>query len=116
MPTTFTIDHDRQWTDSEVAAVIARGTATTNVMDVAGADAQGLPGVEMAQYQTDTDDLETKDTALKAKLAEIQALLHDLDDAAEALHEKNKKALPMLHGLLDGSPNEQLLDQIPKGP
>ena len=69
-----------------------------------------------SHYQTDTDDLETKDAALKAKLAEIQALLHDLDDAAEALHEKNKKALTMLHGLLDGSPNEQLLDQIPKGP
>ena len=116
MPSSFTVETDRKWTDADVNTIIARATGTINVMEVVGADAQGLPGVEMAQYQIDTDALEAENAALKAKLQEIDDLLHSLNDKSDALHGKNKKSLPMLHGMLDGTPNESLLDQIAKGP
>ena len=55
MSTRIEVEYDRANTDADVQAIIARATATINVMQQLGVAFQTLPGYAMVAYQTETD-------------------------------------------------------------
>ncbi len=112
MATRIEIEYDRQFANAEMQAIIARATATINVLQQLGAAYQSLPGMAMAGYQTETDALESDATALNALVDQIRPLLISIDAKARPLDEKNKAALKTLSGLLTTDADRALLDQI----
>lgn len=112
MATRIEIEYDRQFINSEVQGIVARATVTLNVLQQLGVAYQGLPGMAMAGYQTETDALETDGTALQALVDQIRPLLIAIDAKARPLDEKNKAALRTLSGLLQTDADRALLDQI----
>ena len=112
MATRIEIEYDRQFTDSQVQAIAARGTNTIDVMDQLGAAYQGLPGIAMAPYQTEVDSLQADLVSLQALQDQIRPLLISIDAKAPPLDEKNKAALRTLDGLLRTDADRALLAQI----
>ena len=120
MATRIEIQYDRDFTDSEAAAIVARATVTTDVLDQLGAAYQGLPDMAMPAYVTETNSLTGDMTALNALIDQIRPLIISIDNKARPLDEKNKRALHTLRGLLRNDADIALLDQItgpqPQGP
>lgn len=112
MATRIEIEYDRQFINSEVQALVARGNTTVSVLQQLGVAYQGLPGMEMAGYQTETDSLEADVSALHVLVNQIRLLLIAIDQKAQPLDEKNKRALGTLRGLLQTGADQALLDQI----
>jgi hypothetical protein len=112
MATRIEIEYDRQFINSAVQEIIARAAASINVLQQLGATYQSLPGLAMAQYQTDADALEADLTALTALVDQVRPLLIAIDAKAGPLFEKNKKLLQTLRGLLQTDADLALLDQI----
>lgn len=108
----ITVPHDRQFTDAQSADIIARATATLNVMQQLGATYQSLPGYAMADYQTDTDALEADVAAVHALAEQIRTKLISIDAKSGPLKTKNEGGLAALRCLLRGKTEEALLDQI----
>ena len=120
MATRIEIEYNRIFTDSEAAAISARATVTTDVLEQLGPAYQNLPDIAMAAYVTETNALQADMTALNALIDQIRPLLSSIDLKARLLDEKNKRALPTLRGLLRNDADISLLDQItgpqPQGP
>ena len=57
MATRIEIEYDRQFTDAEVQAILARSSATLNVLQQLGVTYQTLPGFALAAYQVEADAL-----------------------------------------------------------
>jgi len=112
MATRIEIEYDRVFTDSQVQAIAARGTNTTDVMDQLGPAYQGLPGIAMVAYQAETDALQADLVSLQALQDQIRPLLSSIDQKARPLDEKNKAALRTLDGLLRTDADRALLAQI----
>ncbi len=112
MATGIEIEYDRVFTDSQVQAISARGTNTTDVMDQLGPAYQGLPGIAMVAYQAETDALQADLVSLQALQDQIRPLLILIDAKARPLDEKNKSALRTLDGLLRTDADRALLAQI----
>jgi len=112
MATRIEIQYDRVFTDSQVQAITARGTNTTDVMDQLGPAYQGLPGIAMVAYQAETDSLQADVISLQALQDQIRPLLILIDQKAGPLDEKNKAALRTLDGLLRTDADCALLAQI----
>lgn len=112
MSTRIEVEYDREHTDADVQAIIARATATINVMQQLGVTFQTLPGYAMAAYQTETDALEADVTALNALVTQIRPYLISIDAKAEPLDVKNKGVLRTLSGLLQTDAQKALLAQI----
>ncbi len=112
MSTRIEIPYNRQHTDSDIEADVARGTATVNVMQQLGVAYQTLPGYAMAAYETEVNALETDATAVNVKLNEIRVLLIAMDAKSRPLHDKNIGALKTLSGLLTTDAQQALLAQI----
>ena len=55
MSTRIEVEYDRAFTDADVQAIIARATATVNVMQQLGTAFQSLPGYVMTAYETETN-------------------------------------------------------------
>jgi len=108
----LTIPYERTLTDADLAEVIARATATINVMQQLGAAYQSLPGYAMAGYETETNATEADLTALQALADSAAVLMTSLDTKGAPLKIKNEGALAALRGLLKGKAEEALLDQI----
>ena len=100
MSTRIEIPYDRQYTDSDVEALVARGTATVNVLQQLGVAYQTLPGYAMAGYETEVNALEADATAVNGLLNQIRVLLVAMDAKCGPLHDKNTGALKALDGLL----------------
>jgi hypothetical protein len=73
---------------------------------------QTLPGYAMAAYQTETDALEQKVSALNALVTQLRPLLVDIDALSQPLDVKNKGVLWALSGLLQTDAQRALLAQI----
>ena len=120
MATRIELEYDRDFTDSDAAAIVARATLTTDVMEQLGPAYQGLPDIAMPAYVTETNSLQSDMTALNALLDQITPLLISIDQKARPLDAKNKRALPTLRGLLRNDADLALLAQItgpqPQGP
>ena len=120
MATRIELEYDRDFTDSEAAAVVARATLTTNVMVELGPAYQSLPDIAMAAYVAETNSLTSDITAVNALLDQLTPLFTSIDQKARLLDAKNKRALPALRGLLRNDADISLLDQItgpqPQGP
>lgn len=112
MSTRIEVEYDRVNTDADVQATIARATATINVMQQLGVTFQSLPGYAMAAYQTETDALEQKVSALNALVTQLRPLLVDIDALSQPLDVKNKGVLRTLSGLLQTDAQNALLAQI----
>lgn len=112
MATRIDINYDRLFINSVVQELIARATATINVLQQLGVAYQSLPGMAMAGYQTETDALEADLAALSDLMDQIRVLLIAIDAKSGPLDEKNKRALHTLRGLLQNSADVVLLDQI----
>lgn len=112
MSTRIEVEYDREFTDADVQAIIARATATINVMQQLGVTFQTLPGYAMAAYQTETDALEQKVSALNALVTQLRPLLVDIDALSQPLDVKNKGVLKTLSGLLQTDAQKALLAQI----
>ena len=112
MSTRIEVEYDRENTDSDVQAIIARATATINVMQQLGVAFQTLPGYAMAAYQTETDALEADVTALNALVTQLRPLLIAIDAKSQPLDVKNKGVLRTLSGLLQTDAQKALLAQI----
>lgn len=112
MSTRIEVEYDRQHTNADIQEIVARATVSVNVLQQLGVAYQSLPGIGMAQYQTDVDAVEADLTALTALINQILPLLVTLDAKAGPLSEKNKKLLKSLSGLLQTSAEKTLLDQI----
>ncbi|MBC7819509.1 MAG: hypothetical protein IAG10_21720, partial [Planctomycetaceae bacterium] len=110
--TRIEIEYDRQYTTADLQEIVARATVTVNVLQQLGAAYQSLPGIGMASYQADVDEIEGIMAAVNALINQILALLISLDAKAGPLSDKNKKALKALTGLLQTSAERALLDQI----
>jgi hypothetical protein len=112
MSTRIEVEYDRENTDADVQAIIARATATINVMQQLGVAYQTLPGYAMAAYQTETDALEADVSALNALVTQLRPLLIAIDAKAGPLDIKNKGVLKTLSGLLQTDAQKALLAQI----
>jgi len=112
MSTRIEIPYDRQCTDSDIEADIARGTATVNVMQQLGVAYQTLPGYAMVAYENEVNALEADAAAINVKLNEIRVLLIAQDAKCPPLHDKNIGALKALSGLLTTDAQQALLAQI----
>ena len=112
MSTRIEVEYDREFTDADVQALIARATATINVMQQLGVAFQTLPGYGMAAYQTETDALEADVTALNALVTQLRPLLIAIDAKSQPLDVKNKGVLRTLSGLLQTDAQKALLAQI----
>lgn len=112
MSTRIEVEYDRENTDADVQAIIARATATINVMQQLGVAFQTLPGYAMAAYQTETDALEADVTALNALVTQLRPLLIAIDAKSQPLDVKNKGVLRTLSGLLQTDAQKALLAQI----
>ncbi len=116
MATTIKINYDRKFIDSRVQQIIQRAAATINVLQQLGINFQSLPGYAMADLQAQADALEAKLAELIALVNQIEPILRAIDEMAEPLDDKNKGALSMLQGLLQTDAQKDLLDQIPRVP
>jgi hypothetical protein len=112
MSTRIEIEYDRQFTDAEVQAIVARANVTISVLEQLGATYQNLPGLALAAYETETGALEADQSALNALVDQIRPLLIAIDGKARPLDEKNKAALRTLSGLLQTDADRALLAQI----
>lgn len=112
MSTRIEVEYDRENTDADVQAIIARATATINVMQQLGVAFQNLPGYAMAAYQTETDALEADVAALNALVTQLRPLLIAIDAKSPPLDVKNKGVLRTLSGLLQTDAQKALLAQI----
>jgi 16S rRNA G527 N7-methylase RsmG len=112
MSTRIEVEYDRENTDADVQAIIARSTATINVMQQLGVPFQNLPGYAMAAYQTETDALEAVVAQLNGLITQIRPLLIQVDALSSPLNVKNKGALKTLSGLLQTDAQHALLAQI----
>ncbi len=112
MSTRIEVEYDREFTDADVQAIIARATATINVMQQLGVAYQTLPGYAMAAYQTETDALEADVSALNALVTQLRPLLITIDAKVQPLDVKNKGVLKTLSGLLQTDAQKALLAQI----
>ena len=112
MSTRIEIPYDRQFTDSDVEADVARGTATVNVLQQLGVAYQTLPGYGMTAYDDEVNALGAKATAVNGLLNQIRVLLVDMDALCGPLHDKNVGALKALDGLLRTNAQRGLLAQI----
>lgn len=112
MSTRIEIPYDRQYTDADVEALVARGTATVNVMQQLGTAYQTLPGYAMTTYATEVDSLEADAAAINVHLNAIRTLLVAIDSKCGPLHDKNIGALKALSGLLTTDAQQALLAQI----
>ena len=112
MSTRIEIPYDRQFTDSDIEALVARGTATVNVMAQLGVAYQALPGYAMAAYETEVNALEADASAINGHLNAIRVLLIAQDAKGGPLHDKNIGALKVLSGLLSTDAQQALLAQI----
>ena len=112
MATRIEIEYDRQYTDAEVQAILARAAASLNVLQQLGTAYQGLPGLEMASYQAEADSMEADEAAINALVDQIRPKLIALDAKARPLDEKNKGLLRTLDGLLKTAAQRALLPQI----
>ena len=112
MSTRIEVEYDRENTDADVQAIIARATATINVMQQLGVAFQSLPGYAMAAYQTETDALEADVAALNALITQIRPHLISIDAKSQPLDVKNKGVLRTLSGLLQTDAQKALLAQI----
>ena len=112
MSTRIEIPYDRKYADAEVEALVARGTATVNVMQQLGVAYQTLPGYAMADYETQVNSLESDATAINTHLNAIRTLLVSIDTKCGPLHDKNIGALKALSGLLTTDAQQALLAQI----
>lgn len=112
MSTRIEVEYDRENTDADVQAIIARATATINVMQQLGVAFQSLPGYAMTAYQTETDALEADVTALNALVTQIRPYLISIDAKSQPLDVKNKGVLRTLSGLLQTDAQKVLLAQI----
>lgn len=112
MSTRIDIPYDRQFTDSDVEAEVARGTATVNVLEQLGVSYQTLPHYAMAAYAAEVDALEADMADSNGLLNQIRVLLLEVDAKCGPLHEKNIGALRALDGLLKTDAQRGLLTQI----
>lgn len=112
MSTRIEVEYDREFTDADVQALIARSTATINVMQQLGVAFQTLPGYAMAAYEAETNALEQKVAALNALVSQLRPLLIDIDALSQPLDVKNKGSLKTLSGLLQTDAQHALLAQI----
>ena len=112
MATRIDIDYTRRFQNAEVQAIVSRGNSTTDVMVQLGAGYQSLPDMVLGGYQTEVTALASKLTQLNALVDQIRPLLVDIDDLADPLDEKNKRALGTLRNLLRNDADLSLLDQI----
>jgi len=112
MATRIDIDYTRRFQNAEVQEIVSRGNSTTDVLVELGAGYQSLPDMVMTTYQTEVAALASKLTQLNALVDQIRPLLVDIDDLAEPLDEKNKRALGTLRNLLRNDADIALLDQI----
>ena len=112
MATRIDIDYTRRFQNAEVQAIVSRGNSTTDVMVQLGAGYQSLPDMVLAGYQTEVTALASKLKQLNALVDQIRPLLVDIDDLAEPLDDKNKRALGTLRNLLRNDADASLLDQI----
>lgn len=112
MSTRIEVEYDREFTDADVQAIIARATATVNVMQQLGTAFQSLPGYVMTAYETETNSLEAVLGQLNVLVDQIPPLLVQLDAKAGPLDTKNKGALKTLSGLLQTDAQRSLLAQI----
>lgn len=112
MSTRIEVEYDRDNTDAEVQATIARATATINVMQQLGVPFQSLPGYAMTAYQTETDALEADVASLNALVTQLRPLLIAIDAKSQPLDVKNKGVLRTLSGLLQTDAQKALLAQI----
>lgn len=112
MSTRIEIPYDRQSTDADVVAHVARGTATVNVLQQLGVAYQTLPGYAMTQYETEVNALEADAAAVNGLLNQIRTLLIAIDAKCGPLHDKNVGALKALDGLLKTNAQRTLLAQI----
>ena len=112
MSTRIEISYDRQFTDADVEAEVARGTATVNVLQQLGVDYQTLPHYAMAAYAAQVNALEADVAAINVHLNDIRVLLIAIDAKCGPLHEKNIGALQALNGLLQTDAQRALLTQI----
>ena len=112
MSTRIEVPYDRQFTDSDVEALVARGTATVNVMAQLGAAYQTLPGYAMAGYESEVNALEADAAAINVHLNAIRTLLVGMDAKCGPLHDKNIGSLRALSGLLSTDAQQALLTQI----
>ena len=112
MSTRIELEYDRQYTNADIQEIVARATVSVNVLQQLGAAYQSLPGIGMAQYQTNVDAVEADLTALTSLINQILPLLVSLDAKAGPLSDMNKKVLRTLSGLLQTSAEKALLDQI----
>ncbi len=112
MATRIEVPYDRQHTDAEAQAIVARADTTLSVMGQLGAAYQGLPGMAMAGYQAESESLKGDLTALNVLIDQIRPLLISIDAKVQPLDEKNKRALQTLRGLLRDDADVILLDRI----
>jgi hypothetical protein len=112
MATRIEMTYDRQFTDADISAIVARATVTINVLQQLEAEYQSLPGYAMPGYQTETDALEKDVQALRGHIDAILPLLRSIDAKAGPLDAKNKNLLRTLRGLLTGKPQLSFLEQI----
>lgn len=112
MATRIEIEYDRQTTDAEAQAILARAAASINVLQQLGTAYQTLPGYALAGYQTEADALEADVAAVNVLLDQIRPLLIAIDAKARPLDEKNKGLLRTLDGLLKTAAQRSLLTQI----
>lgn len=112
MATRIDIDYTRRFQNAEVQAIVSRGNSTTDVLVELGVGYQSLPDMVMTTYQTEVAALASKLTQLNALVDQIRPLLVNIDDLAEPLDEKNKRALGTLRNLLRNDADIALLDQI----
>jgi len=112
MATRIDIDYTRRFQNAEVQAIVSRGNSTTDVLVQLGPGYQSLPDMVMVPYQTEVAALASKLTQLNALVDQIRPVLVDIDDLAEPLDDKNKRALGTLRNLLRNDADIALLDQI----
>jgi hypothetical protein len=108
----ITVPYEREFTDANINAIARRATDTISVLEQLGADYANLPGMALAAYQSEAQAFNDKFDQFRDVVAQLQPLLSALDDLAQPLDAKNKAALQLLRGALQGTENEVLLDQI----
>jgi len=112
MATRIDIDYTRRFQNAEVQEVVSRGNSTTDVLVQLGPNYQSMPDMVLAPYQAEVAALAGKLTLLNSLVDQIRPLLVDIDDLAEPLDDKNKRALGMLRNALRNDADITLLDQI----
>lgn len=112
MVTRIEIEYDRQFVDSVVQAIIARSSATLNVLQQLGVPYQSLPAYALAAYQIEADALEAEQAEINNLVNQLRTRLIAVDEKCPSLDEKNKGLLKALDGLLRTDADRALLAQI----